>query len=129
LCRVHKDILALHCTVFASLFDGPQDAFDTGSERHGGVPVVDLPDAANDVRDFLKALHFPQETQRHSRITSPVRNGGWNVFPLSNRGIFRLAAKYDATEIAKLLRPLLVEDWPNVLKDWVFLHDKLRSVR
>ncbi|KAI0046908.1 hypothetical protein FA95DRAFT_1559576 [Auriscalpium vulgare] len=58
--KVHKDILALHCASFAALFDSPHDALDAGSERHDGVPVMDLTDAEDDVVSFVKALYYPR---------------------------------------------------------------------
>ncbi|KAI0054914.1 hypothetical protein BV25DRAFT_1833474 [Artomyces pyxidatus] len=118
--KVHKHILALHCSVFASLFDGPHDALDLGSEHRDGVPVMDLSDDADDVRDFLKALYFSKETHRHSPPTAPGRR---NVFPLSYHGILRLAAKFDAQDLRDLLVPLLKADWPSVLDEWEALQD------
>ncbi|KAI0054900.1 hypothetical protein BV25DRAFT_353190 [Artomyces pyxidatus] len=123
--RVHKHTLGLHCSVFASLFDGPQGAFAAGSEHYDGVPIMDLPDAADDVRDFLKALYFPRETQIHSHPTTPIRDGCWNIFPDSYHGILRLAVKYDAADIRDLLVPLLKLDWPAVFEDWERLQAKL----
>ncbi|KAI0054897.1 hypothetical protein BV25DRAFT_1833478, partial [Artomyces pyxidatus] len=127
--KVHKRVLALHCSAFASLFDGPQAAFDVGSAQHEGIPVMDLPDAAEDVQLFLKALYFPKETQRHSPVTSPVRDGCWNVFPASYHGILRLAAKYDAPDILDLFLAAMKADWPPVLKDWEYVQDQQKRYR
>ncbi|KAI0055897.1 hypothetical protein BV25DRAFT_1903503 [Artomyces pyxidatus] len=63
--KVHKSTLALHSSVFSSLFDGPQIALEVGSECYEGVPNMDLTDPDVDVECFLKALYFPGETQRH----------------------------------------------------------------
>ncbi|KAI0054909.1 hypothetical protein BV25DRAFT_1922262 [Artomyces pyxidatus] len=102
--KVHKHTLGLpvHCTAFASLFDGPQAAFDVGSEQHDGVPVMDLPDAAEDVRDFLKAL----ETQLHLSPSSPI-------------------LKYDAEDIRTIVVNAFKTEWPLSLSEW----DLLRSQR
>jgi hypothetical protein len=59
-CKVHKSILASHSNVFHDLFDGPQAAFDVGSDRYDGVSVMDLPDSPSEVNNFLKALYFPE---------------------------------------------------------------------
>ncbi|KAI0055195.1 hypothetical protein BV25DRAFT_1922020 [Artomyces pyxidatus] len=120
--RVHKHILGLHCSVLGSLFDGLQAAFDVESKHHD-----DLPDAAEDVRDFLRALYFPKETQRHSHLNTPVRDGRWNIFPDFYYGILRLAVKYDAAEIRDLLVPLLRADWPAVFEDWHRLQETLTA--
>ncbi|KAI0054898.1 hypothetical protein BV25DRAFT_353004 [Artomyces pyxidatus] len=125
--KIHKRVLALHCSAFASLFDGPQAAFDIGSQQHEGVPVMDLPDPPEDVHDFLMALYFPMETHRHSPITSPVRDGRWNVFPRSYHGILRLAVKYDSPDIRDLFADLMRANWPSVLKDWEFLRAQLKA--
>ncbi|KAI0054912.1 hypothetical protein BV25DRAFT_1833470 [Artomyces pyxidatus] len=116
--KVHKYILALHCSVFAALFEGPQAAFAIGSEHHDGIPIMDLPDDAEDVHDFLTALYFPKETQRHTTVMSPVRDGEWKMFPYSYFGVLRLAAKYDAAEIRDLLVPVLKASFPAVFEDW-----------
>ncbi|KAI0055200.1 hypothetical protein BV25DRAFT_1895420 [Artomyces pyxidatus] len=122
--KVHKHTLALHSSVFATLFDGPQEALEVGSEHLDGIPVMDLPDEADDVRDFLKALYFPKQMQIHSPATSPYRDGLWNVFPASYHGILRLAVKYDAPDIRDFLVSLLKSDWPVSQKEWQSLRDR-----
>jgi len=59
-CKVHKSILAAHSNVFHDLFDGPQAAFHIASDRYDGLPVIELPDSPSEVKNFLKALYFPQ---------------------------------------------------------------------
>jgi BTB/POZ domain len=58
--KVHKSILTSHSNVFHDLFDGPQAAFDTASERYEGLSVIELQDSPSEVNDFLKALYFPE---------------------------------------------------------------------
>ncbi|KAI0055896.1 hypothetical protein BV25DRAFT_1894861 [Artomyces pyxidatus] len=120
--KVHKGTLALHSSTFASLFSGPQDAFNVGSERYNGVPVMDLPDAEEDVRDFLKALYFPSETTRHRFVSSPYAgpfsDSHWAVFQDSYSGILRLAVKYEAPLIRKVIADILEMEWPQQLDDW-----------
>ncbi|KAI0055873.1 hypothetical protein BV25DRAFT_1718052 [Artomyces pyxidatus] len=125
--KVHKHVLALHCSVFSSLFDGPQGAFDAGSEHEGDLPIMDLPDSADDVRDFLKALYFPGETNRHQTLQSPFResDGHWALFPESYGGILRLATKYDASVIRKLIVEALEREWPTNIDDWKRLQERM----
>ncbi|KAI0048725.1 hypothetical protein FA95DRAFT_1678073 [Auriscalpium vulgare] len=112
--KVHKHILALHCSAFESMFSGPQAAFDAGSEFIDGLPVMDLPDDPDDVVLFLKALYFPKETHHVpvARIpgeTSPVH------FPPSYHGILRLATKYGAEDIRDIVVRALKTQWPSTL--------------
>ncbi|KAI0048901.1 hypothetical protein FA95DRAFT_1604857 [Auriscalpium vulgare] len=119
--KVHKHVLALHCSAFATLFNGPQGAFDVGSECHDGLPIMDLPDDPDDVSHFLKALYFPQETQRHKPIASLPMKERWSPFPASYYGILRLTTKYDAQEIRNLVIPVLKAQWPSTLKAYDLL--------
>ncbi|KAI0046922.1 hypothetical protein FA95DRAFT_1300634 [Auriscalpium vulgare] len=122
--KVHKDILALHCTAFADIFGGPQAAFEGVSEQDEGAPVMDLPDAEEDVSAFLKALYFPTETKLHPGVLNPYLGGEkWNLIPSSYHGTLRLATKYDAAGIRRLIIEALLQEWPTVLGQW----DRLRQ--
>ncbi|KAI0055905.1 hypothetical protein BV25DRAFT_1921447 [Artomyces pyxidatus] len=122
--KVHKFILAMHCAAFAALFEGPQMPFEDASEKHDGVPVMDLPDSPHDVGNFLKALYFPQ-TQLHAHISNPFVEGVFFVFHDSYSGILRLAVKYDASRIRDLVKDVLVMEWPSRIEDWDALQDTL----
>ncbi|KAI0048877.1 hypothetical protein FA95DRAFT_985273 [Auriscalpium vulgare] len=63
--KLHEFILARHCSAFASLFNGPQEAFAAGSEHREGLPVMDLSDSAEDLKHFLKAFYIPEATHIH----------------------------------------------------------------
>ncbi|KAI0314650.1 hypothetical protein OF83DRAFT_1063460, partial [Amylostereum chailletii] len=114
--KVHKSTLALHATFFRDLFDGPQTAFDTASERYDGVPVMDMQDAAEDVEDFLKAIYFPDYTHRHGR--KPTGEPFWSNFPGMYAGILRLVQKYDAPKIRQILVDAIKKEWPSNLCVW-----------
>lgn len=59
--RVHKSILALHCTVFRDMFgDGDAVHFDGVSEQSDGVPLMHLHDEAKDIEEFLRAFYHPE---------------------------------------------------------------------
>ncbi|KAI0055909.1 hypothetical protein BV25DRAFT_1832822 [Artomyces pyxidatus] len=119
--KVHKHVLALHCSAFASLFNGPQGALDAGSEHHDGTPIMDLQDAPEDARNFLKALYFPKETQLHLPPSDPFRDDVWAMIPDSYHGILRLAVKYDAADIRDIIVKALKTEWPSSLSQWEFL--------
>ncbi|KAI0048726.1 hypothetical protein FA95DRAFT_1604969 [Auriscalpium vulgare] len=112
--KVHKHVLALHCSVFESMFTGPQAAFDVGSDRHDGLPVMDLPDNPDDVLHFLKALYFPKETHHVPvaeipGVTAPAH------FPPSYHGILRLAMKYGAQDVQDIVVLALKTQGPSTL--------------
>ncbi|KAI0048859.1 hypothetical protein FA95DRAFT_1604824 [Auriscalpium vulgare] len=120
--KLHKFFLAKHCSAFASLFTGPQAAFDAGSEHRDGLPVMDLTDDAEELKCFLKALYIPEETHLHVRhlLSSAPANAQsrWDIFPPSYHGILRLASKYDARGLRNVLAPLFKAQWPSCLDDW-----------
>ncbi|KAI0048083.1 hypothetical protein FA95DRAFT_1605515 [Auriscalpium vulgare] len=117
--KLHKFAIAMHCSVFASLFSGPQDAFAVGSEHREGLPVMDLTDDPEELRSFLKALYIPRET--HDHLSSHPRPP-WEVLPAKYYGILRLAFKYDASDIVEMLLPVLKKQWPSNIAAW----DRLR---
>ncbi|KAI0055874.1 hypothetical protein BV25DRAFT_1718400 [Artomyces pyxidatus] len=102
---------------------------ENGSEREGDLPIMDLPDTADDVRDFLKAMYFPSETNRHQTLSSPYResDGYWALFPDSYCGILRLATKYDASPIRNIIVGALEREWPTDLYQWVPLQGHIQE--
>ncbi|KAI0048890.1 hypothetical protein FA95DRAFT_986434 [Auriscalpium vulgare] len=121
--KVHKSTLARHCDAFASLFDGPHAALDAGSEHRDGIPVMDLPDDADDLRHFLKALYDWREMQIHRPMSAIAPDGRWNIVPPSYFGILRLAVKYGADDLQDLVKTVLRAQWPSTLQGW----DELQS--
>lgn len=65
--RVHKSILSKHSQVFADMFSLPDvpslsesvDENLTANETYSNVPVVNLSDTAEQVRDVLSILYDP----------------------------------------------------------------------
>ncbi|KAI0048879.1 hypothetical protein FA95DRAFT_1653360 [Auriscalpium vulgare] len=109
--KVHRSILSLHCSAFAALFEGPKDeAFIAGSEHYEKLPLMDLPDDAEDLRHFLKALYFHEGLHIHTSVPLFER---WRApFPPSYPGILRLATKYDASKVRRILVDALQAQWP-----------------
>ncbi|KAI0316165.1 hypothetical protein OF83DRAFT_1292934 [Amylostereum chailletii] len=120
--KVHKSTLAMHASFFRDLFDGPQTALETASEQYEGLPMMDMPDDAQDVDDFLKALYFPDHIHRHGRHSSGAPF--WSTFPGMYRGTLRLAKKYDAPKIRQVIVDAVKKEWPTELRYW----DKRQSV-
>ncbi|KAI0055885.1 hypothetical protein BV25DRAFT_1719063 [Artomyces pyxidatus] len=115
--KVHKFVLALHCSVFAALFSaGPQDAFQLGSEQYENLPIMELTDVPDDVNSFLKALYFPEETQIHLPKSRTARQD--YSFPATYPGILRLATKYDAPKIRNIIIRSLEMNWPTTPRAW-----------
>ncbi|KAI0045979.1 hypothetical protein FA95DRAFT_72022 [Auriscalpium vulgare] len=118
--RVHKSVLALHCGVFAAMFDGDQAVFEAASERIEGMPVMELPDAAEDVKHFLDAIYHPKQIRKHlpDRGKGPLYGARRPEFPASYSGVLRLATKYDAQEMREQIAAALEMLWPRKLRDW-----------
>ncbi|KAI0045980.1 hypothetical protein FA95DRAFT_1680108 [Auriscalpium vulgare] len=118
--RVHKAVLALHCGAFASMFQGEQAAFEVASERYEGVSVMELPDAAEDVKHFLDAMYHPKRLRRHQPEFGEVSlyEERWPEFPESYCGVLRLATKYDAQDMRQQVGTALAQLWPYDLDDW-----------
>ncbi|KAI0041731.1 hypothetical protein FA95DRAFT_1565078 [Auriscalpium vulgare] len=118
--RAHKVILATHCAVFASMFEGDQTAFEVASERYEGAPVMELPDAAEDVENFLDAMYHPKQLRKHmkERGQNPLLKACMPVFPDSYFGVLRLSTKYDAHDMREQVATALARMWPDNLDDW-----------
>ncbi|KAI0308700.1 hypothetical protein OF83DRAFT_1073131 [Amylostereum chailletii] len=117
--KVHKGILALHSSVFRDLFDGPQTAFDVGSEVYEELPVMDMPDSPDDVAHFLKALYFPECDFSSFPYKATLPDG--------YAGILRLATKYDVQNLRTTTVAALRLVWPSRLADWDVLQDSITT--
>lgn len=59
--RVHKSLLALHCSVFNDMLGGEDTAhLAAASEHYDGIPVMHLHDHPDELVDFLQALYDPE---------------------------------------------------------------------
>ncbi|KLO13579.1 hypothetical protein SCHPADRAFT_355310 [Schizopora paradoxa] len=109
---IHKSSLARQSKVFESMFELPQGA-DTGDgvvEAYGGLnlPLVRVPDAAEDVEALLNALHDPLPLSQRSLLSDT---------PLRLRKALHMASKYLMDDLrAKLIR-ILEQEWPPNLND------------
>ncbi|KAI0045973.1 hypothetical protein FA95DRAFT_1607273 [Auriscalpium vulgare] len=118
--RVHRPVLALYSAVFASMFEGDQAAFEVASEIYEGVPLMELPDAAEDVEHFLDAMHNPRRLRKHlpALEDGTLHSARWPEFPESYIGILRLATKYEAQDMREQVVTALTMLWPTHPEDW-----------
>ncbi|KAI0064041.1 hypothetical protein BV25DRAFT_1853259 [Artomyces pyxidatus] len=117
--KVHKSVLALHCHSSSNLLDTISHTELEAAEHdlHDGVPIVDLEDADNDVKSFLKVLYHPEESQRHLPRSF---NGRFHMstFPPTYAGVLRLATKYRASSIREIIVRALKMEGPTELSRW-----------
>ncbi|KAI0045974.1 hypothetical protein FA95DRAFT_1607274 [Auriscalpium vulgare] len=118
--RVHKSVLAIHCGVFAAMFDGDQAAFEAVSERWEGVPLMELPDVAEDVEVFLDAMYHPKRLREHlpTHGYGDLYDYRCLKFPAFYTGILALATKYDAQAMREQVITALTMLWPKTCSDW-----------
>ncbi|KAI0318425.1 hypothetical protein OF83DRAFT_1171113 [Amylostereum chailletii] len=114
--RVHKSSLALHCSFFRDLFEGPQDEFVAASDKYEDLPVLDMHDTLQDVDDFLRAIYEPDFMLRHRNLHD--HGLSMSDFPNMYGGILRLSRKYDAPRIRAVVVQAIEDQWPTTLAAW-----------
>jgi len=90
--------------------------------------VIELPDSPSEVKNFLKALYFPEETHCHRPISSPFFEGIWKGFPYKYGGILRLSMKYDVAPLRDQMLDALRHAWPQYLFDWDYLQKRTEDL-
>ncbi|KAI0316944.1 hypothetical protein OF83DRAFT_1283765 [Amylostereum chailletii] len=113
--KVHKSTLAHTSGFFRALFYGSKDALEAGSEHYEGVPVLAMPDDADDVREWLMAIYSFRPlhrlvTQTDHRIVSR--------FPDPFDSLLRIATKYECEALRESCVRLLMQEFPTKLEDW-----------
>ncbi|THH16552.1 hypothetical protein EW146_g4098 [Bondarzewia mesenterica] len=129
--KVHKSILSLHSPVFRGLFDSPQDALHSASEHFEGIPIMDLPDAPDDVDGFLKALYLPIHVSLSEtfRCVQPQTYHDLGHIPDWVSGKLRLATKYDVRSLRQILTCALEKIWPSLYSEWKELMTRYDNLR
>ncbi|KDQ62284.1 hypothetical protein JAAARDRAFT_203451, partial [Jaapia argillacea MUCL 33604] len=105
--KCHKSILAKHSSIFDDVFGLPQS--QESSEQFEGVPLVRLPDSADDLRDLLELLYDPIRIPHEKHAAETVGNVA---------GVLRLATKYDIAPLRQRLIEVLERDWSRTLRGW-----------
>ncbi|KAH8113883.1 hypothetical protein DFH11DRAFT_1743985 [Phellopilus nigrolimitatus] len=108
--RVHKSILALQSQIFADMFslpspDGSQDADD----NYDGIPVVSMPDSAEEIECMLNVLYNPATLHFEKFFPNT---------PSQVEGILAMATKYEMREVRKRVVAHVEADWPHTLEEW-----------
>ncbi|KLO13582.1 hypothetical protein SCHPADRAFT_852288 [Schizopora paradoxa] len=108
--RIHKSSLAKQSKVFESMFKLPQGKNTDGGvvEAYGGLklPLVRVPDAAEDVEALLEALYDPLPL-----FQKPL----FSDTPLRLRRALHMASKYLMDDLRLKLIRIVEYEWPNDL--------------
>ncbi|GJE93104.1 hypothetical protein PsYK624_092630 [Phanerochaete sordida] len=100
-----RSTLVQHSRAFEGMF-----VYDNaGGPTVDEVPVVHLPDRAEDVQGFMWMMHGFLELPARRRDPNTTKIIG---------GALRLAVKYEAVRMEKQLRAILERDWPKSYLEW-----------
>ncbi|TDL27773.1 hypothetical protein BD410DRAFT_739026 [Rickenella mellea] len=113
--RIHRFMLSIHSYVFRDMFTLPPAA-DGSIETYDGVPIVHLPDSAEDMDGLLNVLYDP------SRI---LFNKYDPCAPAKISGVLKLARKYDFTNLRLRTIEHYIQAWPSTLHEWDLLEQTI----
>ncbi|KIP01846.1 hypothetical protein PHLGIDRAFT_325470 [Phlebiopsis gigantea 11061_1 CR5-6] len=106
--RVYSGILSQASPVFRAMFGIPQPAY--GSESYDGCPLVHMPDSAQDLRPFLRALYDCSQ---------------FNVSELTLKdtpmivSVLRISTKYEVRSLRKRAIDALLLRYPITYNDYI----------
>ncbi|EIM81852.1 uncharacterized protein STEHIDRAFT_161204 [Stereum hirsutum FP-91666 SS1] len=115
--RVHQTILSLHSPIFGDTFALPNPK--GANETHEGVPLVQMPDNADDLEILLKAFYFGYE------LPYPRLNPNT---PDAVRNILVMANKYQVDFVRKIIVDRLESDWPQTVSAWERLESEISTM-
>ncbi|KAH8111522.1 hypothetical protein DFH11DRAFT_612619 [Phellopilus nigrolimitatus] len=113
--RVHKSLLARQSKVFRDMFDLPNTGMSTDGAGHStdrlyeGVPVISMPDSAEDIVCILEALYEPWAL--------PFKKYDPNN-PEKVTGVLSMATKYHLDAVRQRVVSHVCSDWPTTLEEW-----------
>ncbi|KAJ3486192.1 hypothetical protein NLI96_g4418 [Meripilus lineatus] len=112
--RVDQIFLSRHSPIFKTTVSLPTGPGPSQEDSMEGVSVMRVPDDAEDMEGFLKAMYEPSSLffKRFSPETS-----------LRMKGTLKLATKYEARSIRDALICVLKEDWWTTYKEWELRQD------
>lgn len=132
--RVHQSILAKSSPIFATMFTLP--AAD-GNEMYDGVPLVRMPDGAEEVESLLQVLYHEWCPKllimfcciKADRISSilPVKRLDPST-PSSVKQVLTLANKYGMETLRERIVVHIEGDWPQSLWQWDSLEHEIREM-
>ncbi|KAL1938734.1 hypothetical protein VTO73DRAFT_11337 [Trametes versicolor] len=117
--RVHKVILGLHSAAFSNLF---ADASAGLGPTYDDVPMVEMPDRADDLAGLLDCVYNPSHyyLSRRSRRYKTA---------LELSGIVRLADKYLLDSLRADLVQRVVDEWPKDILEWDIREAELEKIK
>ncbi|KDQ58289.1 hypothetical protein JAAARDRAFT_193703 [Jaapia argillacea MUCL 33604] len=107
--RVHKSILSFHSPVFADMFALPTPADVTNIDSYDGVPLLHMPDPADEVASLLKFMY-------NLKSFADRRHEPW--LPWRARPIMELCKKYEIDGLLDHLKSRIESAWPKTLVEW-----------
>ncbi|KAL0947481.1 hypothetical protein HGRIS_013586 [Hohenbuehelia grisea] len=100
---IHKSILSKHSPIFKDMFSMP---CPNDIDLYADIPLVHLPDDAEDLRAFLKFMYDPCFMPVGQYLPES---------PTVMHGPFKLATKYQADQLQSRILQQLRLDWPSSL--------------
>ncbi|KAI5119035.1 hypothetical protein M0805_001858 [Coniferiporia weirii] len=116
--RVHKSLLQENSVVFRDMLELGEASSEL-DEKYDGVPMVQMPDTAEEVEDILKVFYRPWDIwlrKYHPDTCLQVKN------------ILAMAIKYQFTEIKQRILAHIEADWPKTLTEWDWFEDYMKSL-
>ncbi|KAG2352877.1 hypothetical protein BDR07DRAFT_1312116 [Suillus spraguei] len=116
--RVHQSVLSKNSPVFKSMFMIP-GVQDREMEKYDGVPLVQLPDGAEEVESLLRVLYHESAL--------PFRRLDPNT-PSLVKKVLTLANKYGIDHLRDRIVEHVEADWPQSLRQWDLLEAEILAM-
>ncbi|KAJ7141500.1 hypothetical protein C8R44DRAFT_847195 [Mycena epipterygia] len=104
--RLHRSTLMKHSPVFADMFSMPPPPT---TDQYDDVPLAEMPDDADALRDFIALLYEPQSISALLDVDD---------FALKMLKPTQLAKKYQVDWICKMVASQLQKQWPTTVGGW-----------
>ncbi|KAG1887983.1 uncharacterized protein F5891DRAFT_966412 [Suillus fuscotomentosus] len=115
--RVHQSILSHYSSVFADMLTMPPVR---EAETYDDVPLVYLPDNAEEIESLLKTIYLPRSPPLYPRLTRCAPRIIYHLLNLSN--------KYEMNELRHDVVLQLEADWPTSLARWDQLEGEIAGL-
>ena len=127
--RVYSGILSQASPVFRAMFGIPQPAYD--GESYDGCPLVHMPDSAQDLRPFLRALYDCRQVSAISSghvMSAYYRSESHSQFNVSELtlkdipmvvSVLRISTKYEVQSLRKRAIDALLRWYPTTYTDYI----------
>ncbi|KLO13577.1 hypothetical protein SCHPADRAFT_873836 [Schizopora paradoxa] len=105
---IHRSSLTRRSEVFESMFTLPGAEGETTSEKYEDLPLVRMPDSAEEVEALLNAIYDPYPVLERSKKSDT---------PLRIRKALHMSSKYLMGDLRARLVRVLEQEWPLRLRD------------